>query len=169
MTADPGYAFRMQQGVDALQASGAAAGNYGSGNLGTALATYGQNMGSNEYANAYGRWQDQYNRLAQVAGVGQSATNTTGELGASSAATTGSNYVASANAQAMGQVNSTNSFLNGIAGTENQIISGLGTYAKYQQQQSLLDQYKAAQNSSYWGGGAGDDMAIENIINAYEY
>lgn len=169
MTADPGYAWRLQQGIDSLMASGTAAGNYGSGNLGAALQSYGQNMASNEYANAYSRWNDQFNRLAQIAGVGQSAVNTTGTFGADAANTIGSQYVNAANAQAAGTINSANAIIGGIGNTSNQAMSGLGTYLKYQQQQSALEQMQAARNSSYWGGGLGDDAAIENIINSYDW
>jgi hypothetical protein len=55
---DPSYAWRKQQGIDALAASGAAAGNYGSGNMGVALQNYGQGLASTEYSNAYNRWRD---------------------------------------------------------------------------------------------------------------
>jgi hypothetical protein len=79
---DPGYAFRQRQGVNALQASGAAAGNYGSGNLGTALVNYGQEMGSQEYQNAYDRWMQgrntQWNQLASLAAGGEGAVQQLG-------------------------------------------------------------------------------------------
>lgn len=52
---DPGYEWRKSQGQNALSAGAAAAGNYGSGNLGTALIDYGQNAASGEYQNAYAR------------------------------------------------------------------------------------------------------------------
>src|SRR6185369_12926618 len=66
---DPGYKFRMQQGQDALTAGSAAAGNYGSGNLGVALQKFGQDYGSQEYGAAYNRAYtsalDQYNAAVQ--------------------------------------------------------------------------------------------------------
>jgi hypothetical protein len=90
-------------------------------------------------------------------------------MGADAANTIGSQYVNAANAQAAGTINSANSIIGGINNTSNQITSGLGTYMKYQQQQSALEQMQAMQNSSYWGGGYGDDAAIENIINYMGY
>lgn len=91
--ADPGYQFRMQQGNKAVQASAAARGGLFSGKTGMDLQDYSQGLASQEYGNAYGRFQDQrnfnygkfgdtfnreravktdkYNRLASLAGVGQ--------------------------------------------------------------------------------------------------
>ncbi|QZI87776.1 hypothetical protein PODOV050v2_p0011 [Vibrio phage 66E30.1] len=62
LTQDPGYQFRMQQGVDALDASASARGRLSSGAQQKALTEYGQGMGSQEYANAYSRYSDQYNK-----------------------------------------------------------------------------------------------------------
>jgi len=55
VTQDPGYAFRMQQGVRALDSSAANRGNLFSGAQQKALAQYGQDLGSQEFQNAYGR------------------------------------------------------------------------------------------------------------------
>jgi hypothetical protein len=59
--ADPGYAWRMAQGTDAIQNSAAARGVGLSDATQKALARYGQNLASNEYQNAYSRFQDQRN------------------------------------------------------------------------------------------------------------
>jgi hypothetical protein len=83
---DPGYAFRRQQGTNALAASGAASGNYGSGNMGVALQNYGQNLASEEYQNAYSRW---YNPRASMAGIGQQTASNLGQLGVSTGANMG--------------------------------------------------------------------------------
>ncbi|MGL5720654.1 MAG: hypothetical protein ACRCYP_07710, partial [Alphaproteobacteria bacterium] len=55
--ADPGYQFRMQQGAEALQNSAAARGNLMGGDTGRALMEYGQNFASNEFQNAFQRYQ----------------------------------------------------------------------------------------------------------------
>lgn len=126
--ADPGYAFRLEQGNKGVEASAAARGGVLSGATLKALARYNQDSASAEYGAAYNRWSgntsDRFNRLASVAGVGQTATNTgiaAGQVnGAAGAAATGqvannilsagnaraSQYVAAGNAvgQAAGQV-----------------------------------------------------------------
>lgn len=58
---DPGYKFRLQQGLESLQASAAAKGVLRGGNTWTALENYGQDAASQEYQAAYNRalqaWQ----------------------------------------------------------------------------------------------------------------
>lgn len=55
LTDDPGYQFRLRQGVNALDASAAARGSLSSGAAQKALVGYGQDLGSQEYGAAYGR------------------------------------------------------------------------------------------------------------------
>ncbi|PZX29474.1 hypothetical protein C7416_104479 [Cupriavidus phytorum] len=82
---DPGYEFRLGEGQKALEASAAARGGLLSGAAAKALSQYNQNFASNEYQNAYNRYnQNQtntFNRLASLAGVGQTATNATQQAG----------------------------------------------------------------------------------------
>lgn len=60
---DPGYGFRLSEGLKALERSAAARGGLLSGGTGKALTRYGQEMGSQEYQNAYGRALTGYNAL----------------------------------------------------------------------------------------------------------
>ena len=64
--ADPGYQWRFQQGVDAVDRSAAASGRLNSGGTMKALTRYGQGFGSQEFQNVW-------NRQAGLAGVGQTA------------------------------------------------------------------------------------------------
>lgn len=61
---DPGYAFRLQEGQRALERQLAAGGMGGSGAALKAAARYGQDMGSQEYSNAYNRFMA--NRANQI-------------------------------------------------------------------------------------------------------
>jgi hypothetical protein len=63
-TTDPGYQFRLEQGMKALNASAAAKGMGVSGANIKGATEYGQNMGSQEYTNAFNRYQT--NRAAQL-------------------------------------------------------------------------------------------------------
>jgi hypothetical protein len=54
---DPGYAFRLKEGLNAMNASAAARGGLISGNALRAGQQYGQEMGSQEYTNAFNRYQ----------------------------------------------------------------------------------------------------------------
>lgn len=82
---DPGYAFRLAEGQKALDRQAAARGGLISGGALKAAQRYGQEMGSQEYQNAFNRYQTernaQLNPLQSLAGVGQTAANTLGAAG----------------------------------------------------------------------------------------
>jgi hypothetical protein len=91
---DPGYAFRLSEGQKALDRQAAARGGLISGGALKAAQRYGQEMGSQEYGNAYNRALTNYNaavaregtgynRLASLAGVGQTATGNLSAMGQS--------------------------------------------------------------------------------------
>lgn len=104
--ASPGYDYRLQQGVRAVDHGAAARGMLGSGSRLKALMQLGQDMGSQEYGN----W---WNQNAGLAGLGQTATNTgvaagqnfasnagnaIQQGGAAAGGATGAGYVGAANA-----------------------------------------------------------------------
>lgn len=88
---DPGYAFRLAEGQKALERSAAARGGLISGNALKAAERYGQEMGSQEYQNAFNRYyrerEAMLNPLQSLAGLGQSSAQSLG----GAAANTGSN------------------------------------------------------------------------------
>lgn len=84
--ADPGYAFRLSEGLKALDRSASARGGLLSGGALKGITRYAQDAASQEFGNAYTRFNTNqsntlsredtgYNRLASLAGVGQTATN----------------------------------------------------------------------------------------------
>lgn len=77
---DPGYQFRQSEGMKGLDRSASARSGVLSGGALKALDRYNQDYASNEYGAAYTRYNNdttqRYNRLASIAGVGQTATNT---------------------------------------------------------------------------------------------
>lgn len=101
---DPGYQFRLDQGLKAIQGSAAARGGLLSGNALRGISRYGQDYASGEYQNAYNRYnQDQansFNRLAAVSGVGQAANNALGQAGQNYAGQVGN--ITMTNAENMG-------------------------------------------------------------------
>lgn len=134
--ADPGYGFRMSEGMKALERSAAARGGLLSGGTGKALQRFGQEMGSQEYQNAFNRYQAErqarLNPLQSLAGVGQTAAqNLAGQAGQF-----GSNLAETMGAGAQARAS-------GYMGAANAITGGLGQYMNYQQgqaQNSLLQQ-----------------------------
>ena len=125
--ADPGYDFRLAEGNKALQRSAAANGNLYSGGTLKALTRYNQGFASNEFQNAYNRFQanrnTRFNQLADVAGLGQSSANTLANAGTNYAANAGNTIVSgaenAANARAAGTIalgqGITNGITNGIS------------------------------------------------------
>lgn len=95
--ADPGYAFRLSEGQKALERSAAARGGLMGGATGKALLRYGQQMGSQEFANAFNRYQTereaQLNPLQSLAGVGQTSSNRLGETAGTFGRSVGGMYM----------------------------------------------------------------------------
>jgi hypothetical protein len=128
---DPGYQFRMDEGARGVDASAAARGGVLSGGALKALARYQQGYASNEFGAAYDRFNDnltgRYNRLAGLAGTGQTATNS--GIAAGQAMNT-------ANANARGKIadsigsagNATASMYAGVGNTISQTANNLGNY-----------------------------------------
>lgn len=108
--ADPGYDFRMKEGMKAIERSAAARGGRHGGATMKALVGYGQDVASSEYQNAYNRFNAdrdrRFNRLGSIAGVGQTANSQVAAAGQNYANQYGANETNMANAragQAMGQ------------------------------------------------------------------
>lgn len=105
---DPSYQFRLQQGQDSIQSGAAAQGGLLSGATLKALQGYGQDMASQEYGNAYNRFNadqaNQFNRLSNLIGMGQNASAQQGNAGMQTAQAVANNTMAGANAQAAGQI-----------------------------------------------------------------
>ena len=144
---DPGYGFRLAEGQKALDRQAAARGGLISGGALKAAQRFGQEMGSQEYGNAFNRYQIE--RAAKLgpyqslAGVGQTTANQLGQFGAANAANVGNLMTGGAAAQAAGQFGMANAF-----------TGGLGTYLNYTQNNALLEALKNRNTggSSIYGG-----------------
>lgn len=82
---DPGYQFGLSQGQLALDRKFAASGGRVSGAALKAASEYGTNYASTGYNAAYQRRQDRLNRLAAIAGIGQTATGSSAAAGGNAA------------------------------------------------------------------------------------
>lgn len=82
---DPGYAFGMQQGQQAIDRKFAASGGRLSGASLKAASRFGTDYGSTKYGEAYQRRQDRLNRLQALAGIGQTSTAGSAAAGQNSA------------------------------------------------------------------------------------
>lgn len=111
---DPSYNWRYQQGQRALEAGAAAHGGMFTAGQQAALQNYGQNMASQEYNNAFNRYQtdinNRFNRESTLANNGQNAGANLGAAGQNFATNnsnlwTGFGQTAGANAMGAANVN----------------------------------------------------------------
>jgi hypothetical protein len=136
---DPGYGFRLAEGQKALERSAAARGGLLSGGTGKKLLGYGQEMGSQEYQNAYNRYQtnrtNQLSPLFSLTGSGQASAAGQAAAAGNYGAGAAGNLTSAGAAQAAGDV-----------GAANAVSSGLGSYLGYTGQQNLIN---ALRKSAY--------------------
>jgi hypothetical protein len=118
---DPSYQFRLGEGMKALERTAAARGGLLSGSAMREAQRYGQGLASTEYATAY-------NRLAAMAGLGQTAAQQLGTAGMNAASNIGAGMGAAAQARASGYM-----------GPANALTGGLQSYLNYSQGQQLLN------------------------------
>jgi hypothetical protein len=155
--ADPGAAFRLKRGLEAVERTAAARGGLLSGNQLRGVTELGQDLASQEYQNAFNRFQSErsniLNPLQSLAGVGQTSTNAltsaAGNLGANIGSAygqlgqnIGANVVAAGNARASGYM-----------GTANALSNAVGQGLNYYQNQQLMANLFPRQGGSTFGPG----------------
>lgn len=117
---DPGYQFRLQEGMKAIEGSAAAKGMLNSSGTMKNLMRYGQGLASDEYGKIYDR---EYNRLSQLAGYGQDANNSRVNVTGAYGANVSNNMTGMANANASAEIAQANR----TAGIMGQGAQGVGT------------------------------------------
>jgi hypothetical protein len=144
---DPGYAFRLKEGQQALDRQAAARGGLISGGALKAAARYGQEMGSQEYTNAFNRYQAERQArlgpLQSLTGMGQTTAQQIGAAGSNMASNVGNAMGSAAAARASGYV-----------GGANALTSGLGTYLNYSQGQNMVNAMRYGPNYGQFTPGS---------------
>lgn len=129
-TTDPGYAFRLAEGNKALDRTAAARGGLLSGGAMKAAQRYGQGMGSQEYMNAFNRYQtnraNQLNPLQSLMGAGQTGANTLTAAAGTLGTNLAENALGAGNARASGYVGQANALTNALGTGVNQYTSMYG-------------------------------------------
>ena len=119
---DPGYQFRLQEGLKQLQGSAAARGGLLSGATVRGGQKYAQNLASQEYGNAYQRYMDQmqnrYNMLAAQQGVGFRAGGALADLGSQYAANMSNLGIGAGNVRAQSTLNKAGAWSNALSRSE---------------------------------------------------
>ena len=149
---DPGYAFRQSEGMKALERSAAARGGLLSGGTMKGIQRFGQDLASQEYGNAFNRYQIErsarLNPLQSLMGSGQSATNVmtgaTGQAGQNEAA----NFYGAGQARASGYIGEANA-LGGALGSIGQAA------ASFPLLQAQVGYYNRESPGGFGGGFGG--------------
>lgn len=115
---DPGYAFRMSEGMKALERSAAAKGLLKSGTFLRGAQEYGQGLASQEYQNAFKRYYDErQNMIAPLEALRTGGQSVSKEI-AGNAGTYGANVgnlmTGAGNAMAAGRVGAANAWGNAL-------------------------------------------------------
>jgi hypothetical protein len=169
---DPGTQFRLQQGLNAMNATAAARGGLISGNALKAGQDYGQAQGSQEYGAAFNRYLQNYansqntfqmnrnnliNPLQFLTNIGQAGASNqaanVGNFGTSQAA----NITGGANALAAGQIGSANAY--GSA------LGGIGNAA---QTAAMMSMYGNRNTSAYDTGRSGGAAPVYDYSQPYQ-
>jgi hypothetical protein len=145
--ADPGYAFRMSEGMKGLERSAAARGGLLSGGALKNIQRFGQDLASQEFQNAFNRYGIERERrmapLQSLAGVGQTTSQQLGAAGTGFANTVGN--IGMMNAMNQGNAGMTRASIYGD--TTNQLANLAGRY--------------------YGGGGFGGSPSNRDIERSY--
>jgi hypothetical protein len=129
---EPGYGFRLGEGMKALERVQAARGGLLSGGAIKAGQRYAQDYATGEYGNAY-------NRLANLAGVGQTTSQNLANLGQNYATSAGNLGMEGANALAAGRLGRASSYAGGLTG----VGQAFTDYASQQQKMAQQQQQNA--------------------------
>ena len=134
--ADPGYAFRMSEGVKALERSAASRGILSSGQTLKDITRFGQDVASQEYQNAFQRYllerQQRLQPLEYRIGLGQAAASGQAANVGSTAQNVGQLTQALGNIQSAGIMGRANAFTNTLGNIAGLATQGAEAYGQYQ-------------------------------------
>ena len=148
--ADPGYGFRLKEGLRALENSAAARGGLLSGNAMRGITRYGQGLASEEFGNAFNRYQAEraarLNPLQSLVGIGQSNAATMAQQAGQYGQSLAQGAATMGNIRASGYMN-----------TANALAGGIGQGLNYYQNQQMMDRYfpQPTAGGSAVSGGTG--------------
>lgn len=148
MYEDPGYQFRLSEGVNALNKQAAARGGLMSGSALKAAERYGQDYASGEYNNAFNRyWQNRnqvLNPLQSLLGQAQTSAGSIGQAGQNYATNAGNSMMAAGNARASGYMGGANAL--------NSALTGVGNAAQNYSMMNYMQQQQQPYGGQTWWG-----------------
>jgi hypothetical protein len=141
--ADPGYAFRFNEGMKGINATAAARGGLISGNALKGATDYGQAAGSQEYNNAYNRYLSNNALKLQEYNTNTGVQQNLASMGQGSANNQAAAAGAFGNSAASNIIGAGNATAGGYMGGANALTSGVGTYLNYNQNQNMLNAFNS--------------------------
>ena len=141
----PGYDFRLNQGINALDRGAASRGNLLNGGASKALTRYGQDYATNDYDNFLSRYYNSLVPLQNQASMGLGAAETTGQFGANAVNNQGNLLMAGANASGAGNAALAGGAY-GIGGALNTGTDNMLAYKQYQDIQNYFNSQSKATN-----------------------
>jgi hypothetical protein len=145
----PGYQFRMDQGMNALDRTAAAQGNLMSGGHTKDVLNYAQGLASDEYTN-------QFNRLATLSGFGQTANQTNAATGVS----TGTNVGNTSNNLAQNALYAGNASASQYINSANAINGGINAYQNYNMYNNMTNALAAGKQQAQASPPSSGDMSV---------
>lgn len=153
---DPGYEFRLGEGMKGLERSAAARGGLLSGAALKAASRYNQDFASNEYGKSFDRYNteqsNRFNRLASIAGIGQTAAMQTGQNAMTAGQQIAQNQLGLGNVRASGYVGQANALTDALS-------QGYNRYQDQQYMDMLKKQNQGGQINSAGGSYNSDWIA----------
>lgn len=145
--ADPGYQFRMSEGLKALERSAASRGILQSGGTLKDITRFGQDAASQEYQNAFQRYlterQAKLQPLEYRIGLGQAAASGQAANVGSTAATVGGLTTSLGDIRAAGTIGQANAFTNTLGNLSSLATQGANAYGQYQAAQPYQNYLRA--------------------------
>jgi len=145
--ADPGYQFRMSEGMKALERSAASRGILQSGGTLKDITRFGQDVASQEYQNAFQRYlaerQQRLQPLEYRIGLGQAAASGQAANVGSTAQNVGGLTTSLGNIQSAGIMGRSNAFTNTLGSIAGLASDAAGAYGQYQAAQPYQNYLRA--------------------------
>jgi hypothetical protein len=150
--ADPGYAFRLSEGMKQLGAGARASGGAVSGRTMMGAQNYAQGLASQEYQNAFNRYQtnraNQLQPLGNLMASGQSAASNQGSAAGQYGASGGNLITGAGQAIGAGQYGAGQSMAAGQLGVGNTMGNALGTIGSMYQTNQMMNRFYPVSDSS---------------------
>lgn len=166
---DPSYKWRLQQGQQALDRSASARGGLFGGRAAKDLMNYGQGAASQEYGNAFNRFQtnrsNMLNPLQSLAGMAQTANGAIGNAAGAYGANVGNNLTSTANQIGNNMMGAGNARASGYVGGANAINGGISQGINNYQNNQLMNKLfpqSSSQSNGLVAGGFGTGNAYGN-------